>query len=59
MDLTTAYVMQQNEELSLRIQMLQQKEKNKQKAPVSGVTTHGSQDPAGEDDFLAGFNSDD
>jgi len=59
MDLTTAYVLQQNQELSLQMQMLKQKEKNKQKAPVSGVTTHGSQDPAGEDDFLAGFNSDD
>ncbi len=59
MDLTTAYVMQKNQDLADRLKRLEQNQKNKNIAPVSGVTAHGSQDPAGEDDFLAGFNSDD
>lgn len=57
MDLTAAYVEQRNQELENRLKVLEQNQKNKNTAPVSGVTAHGSQDPAGADDFLAGFNS--
>jgi len=57
MDLTAAYIEQRNQELETQVKLLKQKEKNKNTAPVSGVTSHGSTDPTMEDDFLAGFNS--
>lgn len=57
MDLTTAYVLQQNEELQAKIKTMEQNIVNKEKAPVKGVTTHGSTEQAEEDDFLRGFNS--
>ena len=57
MDLTTAYVQQVNEELQKQIQLLKQKEKNKNQAPVGGVTQHGSTDTQKSDPFLEGFDS--
>mgnify|MGYP000891196658 CR=1 FL=1 len=56
MDLTAAYVQQQNGELMEKYKALQQKIKNKDKAPVGGVTEHGTSEP-GDDPFLDGFNS--
>lgn len=38
-------------------QILRKNEENTKKTPVSGVTTHGSQEVAEEDAFLQGFNS--
>ena len=57
MDLTAAYVQQVNEELQKQIQLLKQKEKNKNQAPVGGVTQHGSTDTQKSDPFLEGFDS--
>jgi len=57
MDLTTAYVQQVNEELQKQIQLLKQKEKNKNQAPVGGVTQHGSTETQKSDPFLEGFDS--
>lgn len=56
MDLTTAYVQQQNEELRTQLQLLKQKEKNKNQAPVGGVTQHGTTDVTAKDPFLEGFD---
>lgn len=56
-DLTVAYTQQVNEELQAQIKMLKQKEKNKNQAPVGGVTQHGSTDTQGKDPFEMGFDS--
>jgi hypothetical protein len=56
-DLTVAYTQQVNEELQAQIKMLKQKEKNKNQAPVGGVTQHGSTDTQKIDPFLEGFDS--
>lgn len=57
MDLTTAYVEQQNAELREKYKVLEQKMKNKNTAPVSGVTTHGATNTQGKDPFEMGFDS--
>jgi hypothetical protein len=57
MDLTTAYVEQRNQELETQLKLLKQKEKNKNQAPVGGVTQHGSTDTQKIDPFLEGFDS--
>lgn len=57
MDLTAAYVLQQNEELQTKLKTMEQNLANKEKAPVTSVTAHGSTEIAEEDDFLRGFNS--
>ena len=57
MDLTAAYVQQKNEELETQLKLLKQKEKNKNQAPVGGVTQHGSTDTQKSDPFLEGFDS--
>lgn len=57
MDLTTAYVEQQNTELTEKYKILEQKMKNKDKAPVSGVTSHGATSTQGKDPFEMGFDS--
>lgn len=57
MDLSSAYIEQRNQDLESRIKAFEQNEKNAKKAPVTGVTTHGSKEVAEEDDFLKGFNS--
>jgi hypothetical protein len=57
MDLTAAYVEQRNQELETQLKLLRQKEKNKNQAPVGGVTQHGSTDTQGKDPFEMGFDS--
>lgn len=57
MDLTVAYVEQQNQDLKAQLQQLKQKEKNKATAPVSGVTQHGATNTQGKDPFEMGFDS--
>lgn len=57
MDLTAAYVEQRNQELETQLKLLKQKEKNKNQAPVGGVTQHGSTDTQGKDPFEMGFDS--
>ena len=57
MDLTTAYVEQKNSELTEKYKLLEQKLKNKNAAPVSGVTTHGATTTQGKDPFELGFDS--
>lgn len=52
-----AYMQHHNQELQQQIKILKQNKENEQKAPVQGITTHGSQEVAVEDDFLRGFNS--
>ncbi len=52
-----AYMEHQNKELQAKVQRLTQNQTNKQKAPVTGTTAHGSQEVASEDVFLQGFNS--
>jgi len=55
--LADAYTRHENQQLKNRIKVLEQNMKNVQASPVAGVTSHGSNEPAPEDDFLAGFNS--
>lgn len=55
MDLSSAYVMQQNKELQDKVKALEQNSKNEKKAPISGVTQNGS-DTTKVDKFLVGFD---
>ena len=55
--LVEAYTRQENRELKAKLKVYTQNETNKLKAPGKGVTTHGSDEVASEDDFMAGFNS--
>ena len=57
MDLTAAYVEQQNQDLRNKIKTLETNNANIKKAPVGGVTMHGGGEPAAEDVFMKGFNS--
>ena len=57
MSLVDAYSKQENKELKAKLKVYTQNETNKLKAPGKGVTTHGSDEVASEDDFMAGFNS--
>jgi hypothetical protein len=44
-------------QLASQIKVLKQNESNKKKAPIAGVSAHGSQEIASEDEFMRGFNS--
>jgi hypothetical protein len=52
-----AYMEQQFNEMQNQVKILKQNETNVKKAPVNGVTQHGSKETAIEDDFLKGFDS--
>lgn len=52
-----AYMEHHNNQLRSQLQVLKQNEENARKAPVSGLSIHGGQEEAAEDDFLRGFNS--
>jgi hypothetical protein len=52
-----AYMQYHNQQLRNQIKVLKQNEANAKRAPIGGVTTHGSTDTASEDDFMRGFNS--
>jgi hypothetical protein len=52
-----AYMQHHNKQLQNQIKVLKQNEENAKRAPISGLSTHGSNETDGEDDFLAGFNS--
>lgn len=56
--LLSAYIKYENAQLQSKLKNLEQKQENKKKAIVRGVTNHGSQEIAVEDDFMTGFNSD-
>lgn len=55
--LVDAYSRHENKKLKEQLSALKKNEENTKKAPVGSVTQHGSQEIAGEDDFLKGFNS--
>jgi len=56
--LVDAYTRQENADLKAKLKVYTQNETNKKKAPMSqGISTHGSDEVASEDDFMAGFNS--
>lgn len=56
--LVDAYTRQEAKELKAKLKVYTQNETNKKKAPISkGIATHGSDEVASEDDFMAGFNS--
>lgn len=52
-----AYMEHQNQQLQSQLQVLKQNQTNKQKAPVTSVTSHGSTEVASEDPFEMGFDS--
>ena len=52
-----AYMQYHNQQLQNQIKVLKQNEENAKRAPVGGLTTHGSTQTESEDPFLAGFNS--
>lgn len=52
-----AYMEHHNNELKSQLQVFKQNESNATKAPIGGVSTHGSTETAAEDDFMRGFNS--
>lgn len=52
-----AYMQHDYNQLKEQVQVLKQNKENKQKAPVQGVTQHGTQEVASEDPFMQGFNS--
>lgn len=52
-----AYMEHHNSQLKSQLSSLKQNKTNEQRAPISGVSTHGSQEVASEDPFLAGFDS--
>lgn len=56
MDLSTAYTMQQNQDLMNELKIFKQNAENSKKAPIGGVSTHGS-DTTKHDDFMDGFDS--
>jgi len=55
MDLSQSYGMQQNQELMSEMKILKQNAENSKKAPVGGVTGHGS-DTAKADKIFEGFD---
>ena len=56
--LVDAYARQEARELKEKLKVYTQNDSNKKKAPISkGIATHGSDEVASEDDFMAGFNS--
>lgn len=52
-----AYMQHHNNQLQTQLKVLKQNKTNEEKAPIQGVTSHGSTEVAAEDDFLRGFNS--
>ncbi|MDF1507626.1 hypothetical protein PZE06_05450 [Robertmurraya sp. DFI.2.37] len=52
-----AYMQHHNNQLLSQIKVLKQNKSNEEKAPIQGVTTHGTTSVEAEDDFLKGFNS--
>lgn len=52
-----AYLEHHTKQLQAQLQTIKQNEENAKKAPVQGVTAHGSMETAAEDDFMRGFNS--
>jgi hypothetical protein len=52
-----AYAEHENNQLRQQLATLKKNQDNVRKAPVGGVTQHGSNEPASEDPFLKGFNS--
>lgn len=55
MDLSTAYTMQQNKDLQNELKVYKQNAKNSERAPVGGVSTHGSDIPK-TDKIFEGFD---
>lgn len=53
-----AYMQHHNNELQQQLKILKQNEQNKQKAPVSGTTEHGSKEESSKDPFEMGFDAD-
>ncbi|WP_394139556.1 hypothetical protein [Cytobacillus oceanisediminis] len=52
-----AYLEHHTKQLQSQLKTIKQNEENAKKAPVQGVTAHGSTETASEDDFMRGFNS--
>ena len=52
-----AYMEHHNNQMKSQLQVFKQNNENTQKAPVTGISAHGSEEVASEDDFLRGFNS--
>jgi hypothetical protein len=52
-----AYMQYHTQQLQNQLKVLKQNESNAKRAPIGGVSTHGSNENESEDDFLAGFNS--
>jgi regulator of replication initiation timing len=52
-----AYAEYENQQLRQQLNTLKKNQDNAKKAPVGGVTQHGSHETASEDPFLKGFNS--
>jgi hypothetical protein len=52
-----AYADFQNQQLRQQLNTLKKNQDNAKKAPVNGVTQHGSNETTSEDPFLKGFNS--
>lgn len=52
-----AYMQYQTKQLQNQIKILKQNEENAKRAPIGGLTTHGSNETESEDPFLQGFNS--
>jgi hypothetical protein len=52
-----AYSDYENQQLRQQLATLKKNQDNAKKAPVSGVTAHGSNETASSDPFLLGFNS--
>lgn len=57
MPLKYAYMEHHNKELQAKVQRLTQNQTNKEKAPITGTTVHGSQEVASQDPFEMGFDS--
>jgi hypothetical protein len=56
--LVDAYTRQENKDLKAKLKVYEQNKSNKSKAPMGqGISTHGSDEVASEDDFMRGFNS--
>lgn len=57
MDLSTAYIEQRNQALESELATLKQNAENSKKAPIGGVSTHGSDVTESKDPFEIGFDS--
>lgn len=52
-----AYMEHQLSQLQSQMKTIKQNEENAKRAPIGGLTQHGSNSPEAEDDFMRGFNS--